>query len=558
MNKVFSVSLDLSNEIRNSKFETVTRDVGGNVVDVTVYNNRNTTDLTGNTVSIVYKNSKGEMYLQNTLLSSDLANGKFSFIIPQDALYLAGNVLAEIFIQNATETVTSQQFEFNVRQGIGDGGGFVPIPDIPNWIDATESLQAQLDAIVSGGTESDYRVSQALVDESNVTWPTLKSRMDNSDSMIGDTTNLQTEDKTSLVGAVNEHESQINDNALGIAQNASDIAELTNMRGGGYIINGDFQVWQRGTSFVNPGNGAFVADRWKRGGSGNYPTTHSISKMQIEQENIKEFTNFLRATFSENITLTDTTFYEVIQLIEAGTLKLCNLGKKLTVSFQARSSIANKKIGVLVSQTYGSGGSPAETAGSSFIQLTNEWEKFSITIDTITLEGKVFGSTDPYLMIRFFYCWGASYISLFDGNTQNYGAGTVDIANVKIESDDKSTPFIPEKYQEESNECKRFTQKLSGTSYTYFGIGQAINNTTANIFVKLTTMRTNPSLIYGGNMCLYDGGSLIPVTNIVINQSNKDGVSLTVSVASGLTTNRPYFLMSNADANAYLLFDAEL
>lgn len=223
MNKVFSVAIDLSNEIRNSKFETVTRDIGGNVVDVTVFNNRNTTDLTGNTISIIYMNSKSEMYLENTLLTSDLSNGKFSFIIPQDALYLAGNVTAEIFIENATETVTSQQFQFNVRQGIGDGGGFVPIPDIPNWIDATESLQAQIDAIVTGGTESDPRVSQALVDGNNVTWPTLKARMDNSDSKIGDTTTLQTDDKTSVVNAINEHEVQINETAADLAQTTTDL-----------------------------------------------------------------------------------------------------------------------------------------------------------------------------------------------------------------------------------------------------------------------------------------------------------------------------------------------
>ena len=46
------------------------------------------------------------------------------------------------------------------------------------------------------------------------------------------------------------------------------------------IINGDFGIWQRGTSFSNPSNGAYTADRWAIGHNGT-GATRTISQQSF-------------------------------------------------------------------------------------------------------------------------------------------------------------------------------------------------------------------------------------------------------------------------------------
>ena len=46
------------------------------------------------------------------------------------------------------------------------------------------------------------------------------------------------------------------------------------------IINGDFGIWQRGTSFSNPANGAYTADRWTIGHNGT-GATRTVSQQSF-------------------------------------------------------------------------------------------------------------------------------------------------------------------------------------------------------------------------------------------------------------------------------------
>lgn len=162
MFKVFNVTLNLVGSITNNKFTTIKRDLGSNIINFKVYNNKDVASLLDHTIQIIYKNSLGGMYLQDTIYESDFENGTFSTIIPDEVLYHEGDVVAELIITKEGKTVTSQQFEFSVKYGIGDSGDFVPVVNIPTWRESVEDLQMQIN-----NATSDLAITEASLEETS-------------------------------------------------------------------------------------------------------------------------------------------------------------------------------------------------------------------------------------------------------------------------------------------------------------------------------------------------------------------------------------------------------
>jgi hypothetical protein len=122
--------------------------------------------------------------------------------------------------------------------------------------------------------------------------------------------------------------------------------------------------------------------------------------------------------------------------IENGTRMLCGASQTVTISFYARSNITNKKVGVYIDQTYGTGGSPSNTDvlnGTNFT-LTSSWQRFSHTFTTTTLSGKTFGTNnDDYIDCFIYHAWDSSWGSRVGTSTaEQFGTGYVDITNVML------------------------------------------------------------------------------------------------------------------------------
>src|SRR5690242_1900261 len=148
------------------------------------------------------------------------------------------------------------------------------------------------------------------------------------------------------------------------------------------IINGNFDIWQRGTSFVNP-SGGYTADRFAVdiGAGGTLPTTLTHSQLQLTSGELDgSFYAYRLTTDGAGSGFTGGAHYFLQQFVENGTRFLCGAGKSVTVSFYARSSIANEKLGLSPAQFYGSGGSPSpaevDLPGTNFT-LSSSWKRYT-------------------------------------------------------------------------------------------------------------------------------------------------------------------------------------
>ena len=153
-----------------------------------------------------------------------------------------------------------------------------------------------------------------------------------------------------------------------INENNENVTTTNNLVGfKNYIINGNFDIWQRGTSQTTSGYGS--ADRWLNIHNGS---TKTVSK----QTSYVGGFNVLRTTVSSvtgsgNYVRSITRIENLAQFVN----------KKLTLSFLAKADSA-KKIGISITNLYGTGGttSAQEDYAFSVFDIGTEFKKNNFNI----------------------------------------------------------------------------------------------------------------------------------------------------------------------------------
>lgn len=218
------------------------------------------------------------------------------------------------------------------------------------------------------------------------------------------------------------------------------------------LLNSNFNVWSAGTSFSAPVNNSETSDKWKAGfvlATGTFPTIVHSRQALTPGDVLGSFYNYRINTDGAGSSLASTENYNLYQDIINGTRFLAGTGKKITVSFYAKSSIASKKLGINVIQNYGTGGSPTadETITGDNITLTSSWVFYSFTYTLNTLVGKTFGTNnDDYLRLQLWTMWQSGTQSQVGASSAESfgGSGNVEIAQVQVCSGDVALEYRQE------------------------------------------------------------------------------------------------------------------
>jgi hypothetical protein len=278
---------------------------------------------------------------------------------------------------------------------------------------------------------------------------------------------------------------------------------------GNAIINGGFDIWQRGTSFTNTSLQEYTADRWRE----------YTSAMTVEQSTDVPNNNF---SFSLQSTLATTGFNIIGQRIESSNARF--LSDTVTVSFWGKSVSGTAPLRFNARRANAKDNFATTTSLVDPIIETapsSDWKQYSVTF-TLTPEAKQNG-----IEIRF-----------IRDNVSVYR-----ITGVQLEAGAVATPFKRNapSIQAELAACQRYFQFYSSISGTSFDQWKMTNIPGGHL------LRVLPSVNVGVLSRPAGGGDLGSNFAPTVNST-----SAIYSNVGGVITNSTWVLFNNVSVNAEL------
>jgi hypothetical protein len=324
-----------------------------------------------------------------------------------------------------------------------------------------------------------------------------------------------------------------------------EIASVSSINGGplaGFrnaIINGNFDIWQRGTSF-NSASSEMTADRWRVEKTGS-TSTITRQPFTLGQTDVPgEPTYFCRLAVTS---VTGAANLTILRQYVEGVRTFA--GQTATLSFWAKAD-TTKTIAIELAQIFGTGGSPSSNIGAigvTKVTLTTSWQKFTKTVTLPSITGKTLGTNNNDLLeVNFWLDAGSNFNSRTD--TLGHQSGTFDFAEVQLEPGPVETPFEIRPIGTELALCQRYFEIISMQSLT--GTAGA---TTRVAFNRPYTVskRANPNIsVFSGtntNFNVYRPGleAVNSGISIFINNST-DGAAFSIEIGtfSALTNNQSW------------------
>lgn len=281
------------------------------------------------------------------------------------------------------------------------------------------------------------------------------------------------------------------------------------------IINGDFGIWQRGTSFTLAGSGAnnYTADRFNAQFDGTGATctvsqqAFTAGTAPVAGYEAQFFARWNRSAAGSGNTLN----YYKQPIEDVRTFA----GQPVTLSFWAKADAA-RTLTAQIYQEFGSGGSNAVLALNGTASVTTSWQRFTISATLPSITGKTVG-TSSSLTLYFIMPTGVAF--------------TFDYWGVQVEYGLKATPFetATGTIQGELAACQRYYIRTTGGTSAGNSMGFQSQATTTSIvdfmIAPQVSMRTYPTSVDYSNIGVYR----------YANGTNYSGGTITMYLNSNIT-----------------------
>ncbi len=313
------------------------------------------------------------------------------------------------------------------------------------------------------------------------------------------------------------------------------------------IINGDFGIWQRGTSFTPSAAWNYNADRFAMycAGSGHTPVV-SRQTFTPGTAPVAGYEGLYFWRYSQAAAGSGNTTNNIAQRIE-NVQTFAN--QQVTLSFWGKAD-ASRTVTSEFYQEFGSGGSVGVTTSIGSHSFTTSWQRFTATVTVPSISGKTVG-TNSYLTLQFILPTGV--------------AQTIDIWGLQVEAGSVATAFqtATGTLQGELAACQRYYQRYeSSASYAPFGTGFVFSSTqTIHSLPFQVRLRGNPSVSFsaGNTFAAYTAaGTVTAATGTGTDRVGTNSLMFTLSASTGVANGQGCFCIANAGAAAYIEVNSEL
>jgi hypothetical protein len=311
-----------------------------------------------------------------------------------------------------------------------------------------------------------------------------------------------------------------------------------------FLVNGNLDIWQRGTSFVNPATNAYTADRWATIYTVNQTTSRQTTGVPAGSTYCARFTYTGAGAIAMQA-----------QALESSMVKML-AGKTVTVSVKLRR---NASFSTSIYLTLSKNATADTFAGGTWTDIAST-PITNAQLPTGTTSADWYTATLTTAIPNDGTANGLRVL-VAEAATGSSGAYW-EMAQVKLEIGSVATAMTLSggTIQGELAACQRYYWRAGGNTVyqTFTNAGVAGNTSTVQVnLISPVPMRAVPTVLEYANLGLTDTVSTNAISNLVIAQQGIIS-NLLQATSSSLTQYRPYMVNANNSTSAYIAVGAEL